>query len=242
MIKRRVIAAVVALLLASMGAVLLFSYVRGADQRAMAGMETVKVLVVTSPIPEGTAADAILEQVVTKVLPVKAVAAQTISDLDQIAGQVTTTALQPGEQLLASRFADPASLEKKDELVIPKGTQQISVSLQAQRVLGGDLAPGATVGIFISMAKEDTLPAQTSLMLNKVLVTKVVGGTQAPVAEGPEEPAAPVETVTVTFAVKAGDAEKIIYGAEHARLWLSLEVPDSVETGTRVVTAENINE
>ena len=52
--KRRIIAAVAALLLAGIGAVVLTSYVRGADARAMAGMQTEKVLVVTTMVPKGT--------------------------------------------------------------------------------------------------------------------------------------------------------------------------------------------
>ena len=59
MLKRRLVAAVLALVLAGAGGVLLLGYVKGADRRAMAGMETVNVLVVTALIPNGTSADAL---------------------------------------------------------------------------------------------------------------------------------------------------------------------------------------
>ena len=42
----------------------------------------------------------------------------------------------------------------------------------------------------------------------------------------------------VTLAVNSHNAETIIYGAEHGTLWLSLEPPDAVMSGTRVVTRE----
>src|SRR5687768_12540942 len=149
--KRRIIAAVLALVLAGAGAVLLMGYVKGADRRAMAGMETANVLVVTALIPNGTPADALTKLVAVEVLPAKAVAAGTLSSLASVSGQVATTDLQPVEQLFASRFADPASLKKPDQIEIPTGMQQLAVSLDPQRVLGGYLTAGTTVGVFISL-------------------------------------------------------------------------------------------
>ena len=161
------------MLLAGVGAVLLLSYVGKADLRAMAGMETVKVLVVEKRVPEGTPAEKLTGLVTVKTLPVKAVASGTLSNLDPIRGRVATTDLQPGEQLLASRFIDPALLVDPNEVKIPRGMQQVSIALESQRVLGGELTPGTSVGVFVSLAKEDERPAQTHLVLNKVLVSKV---------------------------------------------------------------------
>ena len=48
-----------------------------------------------------------------------------MSSLATVSGQVATTDLQPGEQVLASRFADPASLEDADQTKIPTGMQQV---------------------------------------------------------------------------------------------------------------------
>ena len=71
--KRRIFAAVAALLMAAVGAVQLYSYVQRADQRAMAGLETSEV-VVEEPIAEGTPADQLTELLGTKTLPAMAVA------------------------------------------------------------------------------------------------------------------------------------------------------------------------
>src|ERR671915_258693 len=120
MVIRRLIAALAAVLLAGVGAVLLLSYVGAADRRAMAGMETVQVLVVEKRVPEGTPAEKLTGLVKAKTLPVKAVAPGTLSSLVPISGRVATTDLQPGEQLLASRFVDPASLVDPNEVKIPK--------------------------------------------------------------------------------------------------------------------------
>ncbi|MBI5027819.1 MAG: hypothetical protein HZB48_03210, partial [Actinobacteria bacterium] len=52
--QRRIIAAVAAVLLAGIGAVLLYSYVNTAEARAMSNMAPTSVLVVTKVIPAGT--------------------------------------------------------------------------------------------------------------------------------------------------------------------------------------------
>lgn len=244
--KRRVIAAIMAILLAAVGGVVLLTYVGAADKRAMAGMETVNVLVVSKLIPEGTPAEKLGELVATKTLPAKAVASGALSDLKQISGRITTTALQPGEQIFASRFIDPKSLEKSDELKIPKGMSQVSILLDSQRVLGGYLTAGSTVGLYISLPEKDPVPGQTRLVLNKVLVSRVQGGlTAAPAPQKEGEPPAtqaPLAqgSVMVTLVLTARDAEKVVFAAENGTIWLSMEPADADLSGTRVVTRENV--
>jgi pilus assembly protein CpaB len=240
MLKRRLLAAVAALLMASIGAVLLTSYVTAADSRAMAGLQTTEVLVVTSVIAKETAADALGKRVEPKTLPATAVAPGAVTSLGDITGLVSTVDLQPGEQLLRSRFVDPATLRKSGEFTIPAGLQQVSVALERPRMLGSLLTPGTTVGLFLSMPKDGSQPAQTHLILNKVLVTKV--GEDVPAtADGDNADAPdPAASVVVTFAVSAADAEKIVFGAEHGRLYLSLEPSDVATAGTRVVTPGNV--
>jgi pilus assembly protein CpaB len=244
MVIRRLIAAFAALLLAGVGAVLLLGYVGAADRRAMAGMQTVPVLVVVKPVAKGTPAEKLTGLVTRKVLPVKAVAPGTLSELKPISGRVTTTDLQPGEQVLASRFVDPASLVDPNVVKIPKGMQQLSIALESPRILGGELTPGATVGVFVSLPKEDDRPAQTHLVLHKVLVSKVVGGVAATQTDGKSEPQSSAGlaegSYLVTLAIAARDAEKIVFGAEHGKIWLSLEPADATVTGTRVVTDASV--
>ena len=72
--KRRIIAAVAAVILAGVAAFGLFTYVQGADARAMAGQETVEVLVVTKAVPKGTTPEGLTKSVESKLLPQTAVA------------------------------------------------------------------------------------------------------------------------------------------------------------------------
>ena len=240
--KRRVLGGVAAVLLAAVGAVLLLTYVGAADQRAMAGLETVTVLVVAKPVAQGLAADQIGSLVEAKTLPAVAVVADAVSDLTEVMGLVTTAALVPGEQLLSSRFVDPKTLPGAGGVKLPTGLQEISLALDPQRVVGGHVVAGTKVGLFISLPKDETGPAQTRLALSHVLVSRVGAGSVSAPAVGKSTAATSAGPIMVTLAVTAADAEKIVFGAENGTLWLSLE-PDAAEpTGTRVVTRENVDE
>src|SRR5690242_17409425 len=135
--KRRIIAAVAAVLLAAVGAVGIYTYVKGADQRAMADQDPVKVLVVTKPVPKGTTPIQMAPLVTSKLLPRAAVVPGAVDSLSGVGeGLVVTTDLQPGEQVLSSRFADPTTLTTVRSAPVPKGLQEVSLQLDSKRVLG----------------------------------------------------------------------------------------------------------
>ena len=235
--KRRIFAAVAALLMAAVGAVQLYSYVQRADQRAMAGLETSEVLVVEAPIAEGTPADQLTESLGTKTLPAMAVAPGAATDLDQLTGLVANTALQPGEQVITARFSDPAALDEGATRPVPKGMQEVSLMLDSQRALGGNLAPGDTVGVFFSV------DGRTHQGLHDVRVSRVQGGLEAaPAEESSDETPAPLPEsgVMVTLAVSAANAEKVVHAAEHGTIWLSNEPTDAVAIGTRAITGTSV--
>ena len=235
--KRRVVAAVTALLLAAAGGVLLLSYVAAADQRAMADLEPARVLVVTKAVPEGATEDQLAEAVEVRELPGVAVAPDATSSLNQLDGLVATTALQPGEQLLRSRLADPAALQALKGVAVPKGMHQVSVSLEPQRVVGGKVAAGDTVGVFLSVEQKEI--TKTQLSLHKVLVTAVQGG-PAPAGDDSGEAQPAQELVTVTLAANAANVEKIVFAAEHGFIWLSAEPADAPTGSLPVLTKENL--
>ena len=243
--RRRLIAAFAALLLTGAGAVVLLAYVRGADARALAGTETVQVLVVRAPVPVGTPAEELGAMVATELFPAKAVADGAVRDLSALTGRVTTVDLQPGEQLLGTRFAQPTDLRTPGTVPVPAGAAEVSVLLEPERAVGGRLAAGDTVGVFLSL-KQDAGGA-THAILHRVLVTQVQGA-PTPVdpaaADAPETVsyggAAPTSSVMVTLALPAAEAEAVVFGAEHGTLWLSLEPAGTDTSGTEVITGSNV--
>src|SRR4051812_46863041 len=103
----RIIAVILAAVLAVVGAVLLIGYVRGADDRAFNGAKLTEGLVVQDEIPAGTAGAELGTTVDLKSVPVAYVADGAITDVADLAGLVAAVPLEPGEQVLASRFVKP---------------------------------------------------------------------------------------------------------------------------------------
>lgn len=243
--RRRILAALAALVLLFAGTVVLLAYVRGADARALAGVRTTEVLVADQVIPAGTSADQLAALVRTDVLPVKAALAGRVGDLGELAGQVATVDLQPGEQLLTARFAAPDTLGTSDTVPVPAGLQEVSVLLEPQRAVGGRLAAGDLVGVVVSIG-DGKDSGETGAVLHQVLVTQVQGAPlPADAAQGDPDTAssgsaAPTQSLLITLAVTAAQAEAVVYGIEHGSLWLSLESEDAGTAGTGVLTGKNI--
>jgi pilus assembly protein CpaB len=241
---RRLLAALAALLLLVVGTAVLVAYVHGADNRALAGVRSVDVLVADELIPVGTPADELDGLVRTETVPAKSAVAGRVTDLDALTGRVATVDLLPGEQLLVARFAQPDDLQSAGTVAVPAGLQEVSVLLEPQRAVGGRLAAGDTVGVVVSLTFEDGTSA-THAVLHDVLVTQVQGA-PAPV-ESTDEPEtassgtpAPSGSLMITFAVSAAQAEAVVFGVEHGTLWLSLEPEGAHPGGTNIVTQGNI--
>ncbi|XAS63348.1 Flp pilus assembly protein CpaB [Pseudarthrobacter sp. So.54] len=237
--KSRVLALVAAAVLAIAGSFLLIAYTNGAEQRALAGVQTVDVLIVSAAVPAGTPADVVLQSATTQEVPAKARPADAVTDPAALGGLVTTVDLVPGEQLLSTRFRDPATTQEPGSITVPAGMQEVSILLEPQRSVGGLLQAGDTVGVFISLAAP---PETTHLTLHKVLVTAVQGAAAA----ATKDPAtgagtgAASKSVMVTLALTAANAEKLVYGQEFGTIWLSDEPATAGEDGTRELTREGV--
>jgi pilus assembly protein CpaB len=250
--KTRLIAGAVAVVLAAVGTVVLVSYVRGADARAMEGLATVDVLVAAEPIPQGTTGTDTAALVESRQLPANAVLPGGVSNLDQLTGEVALVALEPGEQLLDSKFGAPPDADP-DAVVVPPEMQEITVLLDLQRALGGQLEAGDTVGVFLSTKEPDDI-GRTHLSAHKVLVTNVQrptvndadtagsdaagSDTATPASDTTGAPPPPEEltdSVLVTVATTAPIAEKVVFAATYGSVWLSNEPLTADENGTQVI-------
>ena len=81
-------------------------------------------------------------------VPERLVADGALDDLDGLDPElVVDVALQPGEQLLRSRLVEPSELVSVD---VPAGLQELTIALDPERAVGGQIEAGATVGIVMS--------------------------------------------------------------------------------------------
>ena len=245
------------MVLAIVGAMLVISYAQGADQRAVKDLEPVAVLVVKTAIPAGTPVESMTAAVATEQLPGAAVTDSSLESLDGSRGKVAAVDLVPGEQLVAERLIKPEELKTQGSVEVPDGLQEVSFQLEPDRVVGGRLAPGDHVGVFVSMDEgglEDRADKETTkLTVRKALVTAVQRAPQPattaqptptasadPNAPNPQDTTLPEGSLMLTVAVSDVDAAKIVFAAEYAKMWLSKEPTNAKDSGPRVIQRSEV--
>lgn len=223
--KVRVISAVLAVILALIGAVLVSGYVQAADARALEGTETKEVFVVEAATAAETPVEELSKNLRKQTLPQSAVAEGAVTNLEEFNGRVTAVALQPGEQLLTSRLVSLNSLQEPGRVAVPKGLQEVTVQVSADRVVGGQVKAGDFVGLFASFEQGPGDKPATEMVFHRVLVTSVQGAPAASESSdeeaAPDAPPVPEGAMLVTLAQDAADSEKTVFAAEFGRLWLS---------------------
>lgn len=218
--KKRVIAAAVAGLLAVLGVAVIIIWAQGADTRAYKGAKLTEVVRLTADVPAGTTSDKLSQHVEVDKTPASAVPAGALTSLTQLQGLVSVVPLVKGEILVRSRLSTPGVVQK-DLRGVPKGLQELSVSLGADKVLGGKLKAGDHVGIIASFATPD----QTAVIRNEVLVVDIAGVDLT--GKGPGN-------AIITLAVSTSDAEKIVHASTFGTLWLTRQ-NDQTETSDAAV-------
>lgn len=153
--SRRFMAIGGAVVLAALGAILLISYVQGAEERALEGQTLVDVYVVTEPIDEGATLDEVRESVELRQLPQEVVVGNAIADLADLAGLVAATDMVVGEQVLLSRFETPVEAAVDTRVEVPAELLQATIALPPERAVGGRLVPGDLVAVIASFEPFD---------------------------------------------------------------------------------------
>ena len=196
---RRILGIMAAAILALVGTVSLVGFVAGAEERALEGEQLTEVYVVTEPIPAGTTGAELDDLIEVEEVPVKIRALDAVDNLVMLADRVAAVDLQPGEQLLDSRFIEVSDFTDREIGVqVPEDMLEVTVPLDPHRAIGGLLEPGQTVAVLASFDEseqesglvelngqevalpqtvadetEQSYPASTDLLLRKALVSAV---------------------------------------------------------------------
>src|SRR6478736_1976591 len=243
--NRRILAIVVALALAVGGGLLVITYARNADARAIAAETPAPVWVAQQPVPAGTTLkDAqrtgLIAQtaVSSKAVPVGALQ-EINADNNAL---LATTDIAAGEYLLAARFGNQPAGTKAIE--VPSGMLAVSLQLSDPARVGKFVTPGSHIALYQSYKIKDlrdTPEAKilnendvhgTSLLLPDVLViamgdAPLAGQAATPPVEGqPATAAGAAGGYLVTVAVKPSDATLLIHGINNRALYAGLRGSD----------------
>lgn len=241
--KARLLGGIAAILLAIVGAVMLVSYVGGADQRALAGTKTTDIVVVQKEIAAGTTVSSFGDAVVVKSIPSNMVVSGALADLKAVQNKVSAMTLLPGDQVSDARLTDATTFKETNPVKVPDTMQQLSFAVTSDRVVGGQLQPGDYAALFLSynagVAPGTADNPATYNTLRKVLVVSMQaslqGASSAPATGGGTGSTIAPNTVgaaswVVTVALAPADAVKLVNAAEFGHVWVAKEVSGTVGT------------
>lgn len=237
---RRKVLLVVAAVIAALGTLLVFLYVRGADNRADERYDAVQVLRVVKQIAAGETVEAAQSagKIETGSVSRKDLIPDALTGIDPVAGKVAVTAIYPGEQLLGSKFGATGSA---NGLTIPKSKIAISVNLSDPARVAGFVNPGDKVAIFMNGTGK-TGPF-TRLLLPNVQV--IGAGTTTVISTTTTDPTGAQTTdqlpkTLLTLAVAQDEAERVLYASTNGELSFGLLNTDSQVSTSGGVTDSNL--
>lgn len=211
----------VAAIIAALGTLLVFLYVRGADDRANEKFHAVKVLKAVKQINVGETVEA--AQAAGKIEESTVGEGERLPDaLDSLAaiqGQIAQTNIFVGEQIVASKFGTtPAS---SNTLAVPDGKIAVSINLTDTARVAGFVNPGDKVAIFMNSTGGAGLGSFTRLLLSDIEViavgTTTVVSTTTTDATGAQTTEQLPRTL-FTLGVTQQQAEKIMFATGNGEL------------------------
>ena len=165
--QSRVLAILIAVVLALVATAALVVYVNGADRRAIADQEPVVVLVAKETIKAGTSGeDAQNRQAgsTRRRCPSESAVSGAFRSVSQLEGKFAAVDIVKGEQLLPTRWVEAEEIEGRGLLPIPDDHQALSIGLDVTRQVAGFVTPGDNVGMVLTPAdrrrhQRDPVPA-----------------------------------------------------------------------------------
>jgi pilus assembly protein CpaB len=239
--NRRILLVVIAVVLALTGTVVVYAYVKKADDRALADIKSANVLIVQRPIAAGTSWDDVStggfvkrETVPSTTAPVDAITSvNAVIDKTEVA----TAVIQPGQVLVRQMFNSQALVT--GVLPIPKGMIAISVSLSGVADVAGYVQPQSQVAIFTTFKVSGDAAKKlgqasgiggTDLSTVKLLLSnvRVIATTNAaPTDVAPATGGRSSGGSILTLALNQQDAQKVILAQQIGSLYLGLLSKDS---------------
>lgn len=237
---------VAAVVVAALGAALVFLYAQNAESRAEERFETVTVLVATQQIEAGEAIDVALTT--GKIAPKDvAVGDRLPGATDQgsvFKGQVALTTIYPGEQLLPPKFGVATEVEAVSTLPIPEGLQAISVDLGDPQRVAGFVSPGSEVTVYWYGPDPRSGQNVARILHERILVLGTGSTTQVATTTTTDPTGA--ETVEqlprtlLTLALSQKDVERTIFAQRNGELVLGLVNDKSVVAAGRGIGPQNL--
>jgi pilus assembly protein CpaB len=244
--QSRVLAILIAVVLALVATGALVVYVNGADRRAIANQEPVAVLVAKETIKAGTSGEDAqnLKLVAPKLVPRESAVVGAFRSWSQLEGKFAAVDIMKGEQLLPTRWVGADEVEGRGLLPIPDDHQALSIGLDVTRQVAGFVTPGDNVGIVLTLPGGDG-GSKTRFLLQNVRVLAVgataLSSRTAQGGGGRVNQKGSQSVTAITLAVKKQYVESVVHAAVDGDIYLTL-MPRNADPAQRSqgVTDDNV--
>jgi pilus assembly protein CpaB len=239
--RSRLIIIIVAIAFGVVAAVIAIQYLQGQQARITEGTQLVTVLVAAQDLSVGMTSEEVLSKgyITQRQIPRQYVAGSAVSSRAALEGKVVSQPVSKDEQVTGAMFKYAADVGLASST--PRGYLAVSIPYDAARGVGGLLRPGDTVAVFGTFAQDASGKGGISkLILSKVKVLAVgaeltaASTAQAGTANSSGGLSSVGQTVqsasTITLALTAADAEKLVFTEEQGRVWLGLFSPTDPNT------------
>jgi pilus assembly protein CpaB len=239
----RVLAIVLAVILAGVAAYALLSYIRGVETRTQEDFDPVDAYVAAELIPAGTSANAAVagNLIELRSVPSVAVPEGAVGDLTQLEGTVAVVDILPGEVLVTDRFGTDV-IAPRGLREIPQDKEAISVEVGVVQGVAGFISPGDQVSVIAQLTIPDELdepeepaegetappPAeQTESIITQYLLqdVEVLAVGRRVITEG-EDQVQQTEQVLMTLALDPEEAERLVFAWSNGSLHFTLLPPE----------------
>lgn len=144
--NRRILAIIVAVVLAALGTAGVLFYVSKADARALEGQQAVTVLVAKDAIPAGTAAKDAKVSLAAETMPASSVPSGSLAAIDKALNDYVLSRNVAQGELLTRRMLIKKSAQ--NEVVLPKGKLAVSIPVEGAEGAGSQFRAGFKVAVF----------------------------------------------------------------------------------------------
>ncbi len=243
---RRKILLILAAVVAALGTMLVWLYVRGAEGRAQEQFDTVKVIVATQDIAAGESFTAASQagKFEKRDVPqnMRLTGAQT--DLNGLDGKVALTPIYTGEQVISAKWGGTGDVDVTAKVIaIPKGKVAVSVNITDAARVSGFVTPGSEVAVLVAVDGDSGKKGYTHTLLSPITVlgvgdTSTITSTKT--SKDGESTTEPIPQTLVTLAVTQHQAEQLLWAASYGELSFALVNKNSELGSTPRVAEQNL--
>jgi len=213
---------VIAIAFGLIAVALVYLYIRGVETRKLTTeIEMVRVVRAVEDIgPRTTINEGMLEEIE---VPADVVTPDTVTELEEILGQVSMVAIYGHQILMHRMFREETALEDLARM-LKEGERAVTVGVTEVSGLGGNLKPGDDVDVLVTILGNEEVGVPSTFTVLRSIDVMAVGqdiGFQEDEATGTQQ-----ASKSVTLRVLPEQAELLALASEVGSLRLALRDPD----------------